>query len=831
VSDTPVTTRLLLPQHADLLRASGITEDVAQARGYRSVTVRSDLERLGFSKPQRIVPCLLTPIHNVHGEIANYQIRPDQPRIVDGKAIKYETPRGSRMVLDVPPLARKWIGDPKRGLLLTEGVRKADSGVSHGICCVDILGVWNWRGANEHGGKVALADFEAVALNDRPAFIVFDSDVMTKSGVHASLVRFKPFLESRHARVELIYLPPGEDGAKVGLDDFLAAGNSIDDLLALASPEIRALVKDGDQVGHDTFPYLIDTGRLCVERSTHEGSVVVPLCNFVARVAEEVVLDDGVDAQRSYRIEGSLSSGTPLPTLRVPTFRFPTMTWVPEHWGVQAVVRAGLSTRDQLREAIQAFSFRAPVRRVFTHTGWRRIDDRWAYLTSSGAVGIDGIEVDLGSELSRYALPRVFDDPRGAMRASLDLLDVAPISVTAPLWAGVFRAPLGAALPVDHSAWIEGQTGSLKSTLAALFQSHWGSFDRLSLPGAWTSTVNLLEHRAFVLKDAVFVIDEYAPTALDRRDFELKASRLLRAQGNLAGRGRLRADLTERPTYFPRGLIVVTGEERPPGRSVLARTLVLPLDRSDVRLDRVTAAQQRAPLLSHALAGYVGWLGPQMSSLGAILAETFRATRERASAAGGHLRVPEIVAHLWIGFDFGIGYAEEIGAIDAARADHLRTSGWAAIVERANAHSHLVEGEKPTRRFVEILATLILQRRVTLFPRLHPEGGISPEAPLIGWEDAAHLFLVPEAAFQAVARFAREAGEPLPVGEKRLRQELFREGLSEPDHGRLTASVRLGGQGATQRVLRLRKAALADFLGRDFPSCQPGVTAVTGFSE
>src|SRR5207245_9807365 len=115
------------------------------------------------------------------------------------------------------------------------------------------------------------------------------------------------------------------------------------------------------------------------------------------------------------------------------------------------------------------------------------------------------------------------------------------------------------------SLWMEGVTGSLKSTIAALFLSHWGSFDRTKLPGAWCSTVNALERRAFILKDAMFVIDDYAPTSLDRRDLEMKAARLLRAQGNLAGRGRLRQDLSERPGHSPRGLGVGYAEQLPPG--------------------------------------------------------------------------------------------------------------------------------------------------------------------------------------------------------------------------------------------------------------------------
>ena len=47
--------------------------------------------------------------------------------------------------------------------------------VSQGLCCIALLGVWNWRGTDEHGGKAALPDWDSIALNDRPGYIVFDS--------------------------------------------------------------------------------------------------------------------------------------------------------------------------------------------------------------------------------------------------------------------------------------------------------------------------------------------------------------------------------------------------------------------------------------------------------------------------------------------------------------------------------------------------------------------------------------------------------------------------------------------------------------------------------
>src|SRR5262249_3806649 len=139
-------------------------------------------------------------------------------------------------------------------------------------------------------------------------------------------------------------------------------------------------------------------------------------------------------------------------------------------------------------------------RQIFTHTGWRQINDKWVYLSGSTAGG-DEFEVDLGPELSRYKLPSMIKDEVEAVKLSLRLLDVAPLRITGPLWAACYRAPLACAFPQDLSVWLEGTTGSMKSTLAGLFLCHFGDFDRLHLPGAWASTANQLERRAFLLKD------------------------------------------------------------------------------------------------------------------------------------------------------------------------------------------------------------------------------------------------------------------------------------------------------------------------------------------
>jgi hypothetical protein len=236
----------LFPQHAKMLADSAIRPDVLEARGYRSIGIKAELQRLGFTNSQIQVPTLLIPIWSVQGEIGLYHHRPDVPRMRSGRIAKYEFPAGERMIVDVHPFIKDKVRDAATPLFMTEGIKKADSAISLGLCCIALIGTWNWRGTNELGSKTALPDWDFIALKDRnnqprQIYICYDSDVMLKPQVHQALARLSEFLKKRGAQVAYIYLPSADDASKVGLDDFLASGHSKEDLLALASPELREI--------------------------------------------------------------------------------------------------------------------------------------------------------------------------------------------------------------------------------------------------------------------------------------------------------------------------------------------------------------------------------------------------------------------------------------------------------------------------------------------------------------------------------------------------------------------------------------------------------------
>ena len=239
----------LLDHHLRRVVASGIPPAVARARGYASVKTKATLAKLGFASYQQLVPGLLVPLHGTAGGVVGHQLRPDTPRTdAHGKVVKYESPRGARQVLDVPPAAQPYLGDPTVPLGITEGARKADAAVGRGLPCVSLNGVRAWRGTNRAGGKAALADWHDVALNGRLVYLLFDSDVTRKRAVAQALRELKGYLEHRGATVQVVYLPPpapeevdeaGNPREKTGLDDFLAPRESLDELFALAEDEVR----------------------------------------------------------------------------------------------------------------------------------------------------------------------------------------------------------------------------------------------------------------------------------------------------------------------------------------------------------------------------------------------------------------------------------------------------------------------------------------------------------------------------------------------------------------------------------------------------------------
>ncbi|QSA97504.1 hypothetical protein [Methylococcus sp. EFPC2] len=557
--------------------------------------------------------------------------------------------------------------------------------------------------------------------------------------------------------------------------------------------------------------YKIHEGRICRVQKQEPNDLLFPLCNFAARIAAQVEYDDGEETpELRFAIEAQLAGRT-FPVFDVTAADFAGLGWVTARLGAAAIVYAGQGTKDHLRCAIQELSPEFGRRTIYSHTGWRRIDEQWRYLHAGGAIGAEDVREDVEVEPGRghMALYRLPAPPDGealseAVRASLALFDLCPQrpEVGALLLALIYRAATAHIVAVDHGGWLEGTTGCFKSELAALAMAHFGAFSARALPGAWVDTETDLEQKAHAAKDALFVVDDFKPigTATDISRLHTKADHLHRSAGNQSGRGRRTTDLKQRPAYHPRGVILSTGEDLPAGESLRARLAIVRLRKGDVDRAALSQMQRHAAngLLAKSMAGFIRWLAKRFEALRDELPAGIQKTREAIlqEHAYSHARTASDTASLVHGLHLLEQYAIATGAITAAEGFFDRST--AALMELMQRQGETQTEENEVTRFFDLLRSALtsglcyVADRITQGPPVdHPhawgwstvvddEGNKTPHPKgrvCIGWTNGVDLWLDGNAAFKVVQEFARGQGTLIPVGKGTLWKRIYEQDL------------------------------------------------------
>jgi len=506
--------------------------------------------------------------------------------------------------------------------------------------------------------------------------------------------------------------------------------------------------------------------------TTSQGEYI-PLSNFTAQITSDILLDDGVEQHRLYDMESHLYGRVDSFTISAQEFQ--ALRWLPRHIGPEAVLYPDIRQgRAHLRVAIQLCSTPIPQRYMYGHLGWHERNGYVFYLHGGGAIDAHGVVSDIQTKLPEefmgYVLP---PPPRGetltnTIQASLRMLEVAPDPIALPLYSAIWAAILGKA---DLSLHLTGATGIGKTELVSLIQQHFGpTMDARHLPANWSSTSNALEMLAFYAKDALMVVDDFAPTgsAADVQGLHRTAERLLRAQGNRSGRQRLSSDAALKPSKPPRGLIVSTGEDIPQGQSLRARVLVLEVGPQDTDFTLLTQYQKDAAagLYAQALAGFIQWFASRYTPATGYLPRHVERLRRLAQRSSRHRRTSEIVATLFMGMHYFTQYAVEHQAMSPRDARDLRRRAWSALETAAVRQAQLLATADPVERFLELLSAAITRGRADMAatdgtppadPQAwgwrknrtdkHTTAEFRPCGTKIGWIKGDEVFLLPDSTY------------------------------------------------------------------------------------
>jgi hypothetical protein len=504
--------------------------------------------------------------------------------------------------------------------------------------------------------------------------------------------------------------------------------------------------------------YGMRNGKLCAlslkkNDDGEEYEAVEVLAEFTATITAEVEQEDGTDeAGRVFEITGTRPDGRPMNPARVTVTaaEFAAMTWPVTKWGAAAIVHAGQGKKDKARAAIQLLSQAKGVaeRTVYQHIGWIAHPEHGPlYLTAGSVIGkdgaVEGVDVELGGRLREYALPEPPDGAtlRQAVMASLELLRLAPASVAVPVLGAVYRAPLG---QMDAALWLTGETGRNKTAFLGLAQSHYGAgWNRRYLPDGWNSTANALERAAFVVKDAVFLIDDFKPAGntSDTARAYANVARILQGVADGQGRGTLTADRRARQGLYPRGLVASSAETLPRGHSNRARTVVVEVTEPLIGKDRdmsalYYAAEDRAAdgVYAQALAGYVRFLAGCLERLRVgSPAHKEHVRRVAPHFEGEHGRTGVAAAELSYGWRVFLSFAVVSGGMTSTEARRLWNEVVLALRNTASGQATHLASEDPVTRATAILSGLLAQGRVYV-EDLEKGGPPDLHADLLGWE-------------------------------------------------------------------------------------------------
>jgi hypothetical protein len=539
----------------------------------------------------------------------------------------------------------------------------------------------------------------------------------------------------------------------------------------------------------------------------------VALTNFSARIVNETVVTDGAESQLFFELEVLLYGQ--ISRHRVPASQFEHLTWVHDQLGANAVIYPVHGARQHLPVAICLLSGSIPRTCVYRHLGWVWRDHRRIFLSNGGAIGADGavadVDVQVPGTLSKFSLP---PPPNGTLLrrhvlAALRFLDAAADEVSVPLLASALRAPLG---PVGFTVFLVGSTGTGKTSIATVAQQFFGRGIRDDhLPCTWISTSNHNEEVLFLAKDTLTLVDDYVPaTSLNEVQRQNRdADRLLRSQGNRAGRGRMGRDGSLRAARPPRSSIVATGEDMPGGQSLRARSLVVEVRPNSTNWTVLTECQQEAATGAYAsvMSALISWLASRLNRTRKSVTRIASEFVASAPLAGVHRRTPAILTELLAGIEAFCSFAADSGAMGAEEVEGFRDRCRTALVAVAGAQRGSQASSNQELRFVQLVESAMLSGQAHLDPLpdcancrrtsigwADDGNGWVAKGAKIGWIDDEGAYLLFDAALQVAQRIGRDHGASITLTRDTLALRLHEAGL--------LGSIEVRGDGNRYQVRR-----------------------------
>ncbi len=588
------------------------------------------------------------------------------------------------------------------------------------------------------------------------------------------------------------------------------------------------------------FDWCFEKGGRVYKRDGKGGEKLI--ANFTTRLLSVVSHDDGLQQPvKCWRMSGQvkLEQGDvcSLPEITLDVPKIPSMDWV-HSWSAGATIY-GRGNKELYLNYIKAQCGLSIDETVYTHTGFRAVNGNLCFLSNNNTINGENITCQLQG-LENYAFVKRPEDltDQKAVMAVVSLMSIAPKMVSYSLLGFTYLAPLTNFLRAigkrpSFVLYCKGRTGSLKTSTALLYLSHFTTYSGMSTvaPGNFQSTANRLEYQASMLKDVVYLVDDYCPSkdARTKAKMDDTFQRLIRGQGDQAVRGRMTSELSARADYVPRGLVMATGEATPNiDESGLARLWSVEFERDSIKdMSAFTVCQEEATrgVYNIAMQGYIKWIIGNAKGLddylnGVIGTYTLRLKDFKSE----HRRSPQIIIILMCGIHCFTEYAVQTGTMTMHEAEIMREDALQTFFALGEHQAEELKESTASYSFVSTIQGLFTAGRVNLLLRGKGEDVENPAVRNnilcstdynLGYYDKDYLYLLPDETQKAYRQAIKDGGGFEWRDKNTIYRDLKAEGIMlSGNDGKSTVKIRLP-EGGTIRVMKLSRKAWQKLLDLD----------------
>lgn len=525
-------------------------------------------------------------------------------------------------------------------------------------------------------------------------------------------------------------------------------------------------------------PYVF--GYVGLQRKVKKGNSeeLKTLSNFMPIPTNKIYIDNGLEVEGFLEIAAVLNNKIRLNPVKVNYNKLENMSWIfNPTWDLLPQIYPPKSNhKEHVYAVIQNLSKDINKETIYEHTGFRKVNGKLVYLHQGGAIGDNkDIKVDLSEiNLERYKFTNKRYDLNESIKTSLSILDLSKKEITIPLLALTYLSPLRSLfleenIPLGFVTWIVGESGSQKSSLSSVIVSHFGDFERDTLPGGFKDTVNSIEKKSFTLKDTLFAIDDYYPsqTLQEGKKMDAVAESLFGLYGDRQARSRMKQDgQTVKMGFSARGMCIVTGESFPSmAESRTARALIIEMARGDIDLQLLSKLQERKDQLSFCMKEFIQYIIENYKEIKKNCKSKFIEYRNKANQDFAHGRIPEIIASEYMGIELFYEFAYSKHAIEFEEMNKLKLMSWDNLIKAAQKQSMKTEENRTDNMFFRGVQGLLLSKKIYL--KNYKNNQREPDIPLstfVGYydEERQRCYLLPDVIYNEIVKFYAMQGIKFP---------------------------------------------------------------------